>query len=133
MAQLRQRYSSDDVVSKLNSTGSTLVQGTIVMMDTSTTDVCKLPTASTVTCLGVVMNDAPTGTYADIQQNGQALVLAGAGGVTVGQEVMPTTAGAGVAWSGGAGTNAFLVGLANTAAASGSLFECELKMFMKQG
>jgi hypothetical protein len=69
MAQLRQRYGSDDVVSKYNNTGATILKGSSVQMDT-TTDQIVNTSATTAPQLGIAMVDIPDKTWGDIQKGG---------------------------------------------------------------
>lgn len=124
MGQLRTRCGAEDIVSKKNSSGSTIVLGSIVKL-TTTEDTIALPGASTDSCFGIVREDIADGAYGNIQTHGLAIIKAG-GSVAVGDDIMPTTAGKGVTWSAGAGTNAALIGKANTAASADEYFECEL-------
>lgn len=123
--QIRSSCDADDIVSKKNNTGSTMLKGMVVKMDT-TQDCIVLPAATTDGILGVVRNDIAPGAMGDVQIEGLAIVLAG-GAISVGGEVMANTSGKGVAFSAGAGTNANLLGKANSAASvDGDYIEVEL-------
>jgi predicted RecA/RadA family phage recombinase len=133
MGQLRTRCDASDIVSKKNATGSTIVKGAVVKLDT-TSEQIVLPGASTDGCFGVAREDIPTGTWGNIQTGGLAICLA-ASGITVGQQLMPDTNGKVATWSAAGGTNAALIGVAQTAASASDYLEVELAapFTIKQG
>lgn len=136
MAQLQRRYGegSGDIVSKKNNTANTIVMGSVVQLDTNANCVV-LPTGTTAGQFGITMHDIPAGYFGDIQIRGKAIALAN-GVIAVGGEVMPATTGKVTAFSAGGGTNAALLGKANTAAAAdGDYIELELTApgVIKQG
>jgi hypothetical protein len=125
MAQLRQRYGSDDVVSKYNNTGATILKGSSVQMDT-TTDQIVNTSATTAPQFGIAMVDIPDKTWGDIQKGGCAIALVGAGGVTPGVKVGAAVGGTCVAIAPGGGVNANYLGMSNTTAANTEYCELEL-------
>lgn len=83
----------------------------------------RLPSAAGGKCYGTVMSKAgiKVGQIGDIQIEGKTRVLAGAGGLAVGQDVAATTAGAGVL----AVTGNIVVGTCLRAAVAGDIAEIE--------
>jgi hypothetical protein len=110
-----------------NSTGAdiaTAVLVSIVAAGTEDPTQIRLPTAAGVKIFGCVMaaQGIKDGQIGDIQVEGRTRVLAGAGGIAVGQEVSATTAGAAVA----ATTGHVIAGVCVKAAAAGAYGEVEL-------
>lgn len=108
-----------------NSTGSTLAANVLVSIVAAGTEdpiQVRLPTGAGVKTLGVTMRAISDTHNGDVQVEGRAIVLAGAGGIAVGQEVSATTAGAAVAATAGH----IIAGVCVKAAAAGVLGEIEL-------
>lgn len=115
-----------DVRSGLNKTGSTLALGACVKVEATNDDgvaLCTTPASEDV--FGIVMNDIPDQQYGDIQMEGLAICIAG-GAVTKGDRLMCAAGGKLITWSGGAGVNAHVVGIAKRTAVLNDLFEVEL-------
>lgn len=108
-----------------NSSGSTIAANVFVQIvpaGTSDPTQVRLPNAAGDACYGVTMRAIDDGECGDIQTEGKAIVLAGAGGIAVGAKLAVTTAGAVVT----AAAGNTIVGKCVKAAAAGALGEIEL-------
>jgi hypothetical protein len=127
--ELRVICAPHDIRGKKNSTGGTIVKGTVVKLSAATDDLIVVPTAIADAHYGVAMNDVLDGSMGDFQIGGQAIVRVGTGGVVRGDRLTHDSAGFGRVFTAapGGGTNNALIGIANrTQATVGGLTEVEL-------
>jgi hypothetical protein len=109
----------------LNSTGADIAKSVFVQLVAAGTEdpnQVQLPSGAGVAIYGVTMGIIKNGQIGDIQVEGRAKLLAGAGGLAVGGKVATTTAGAGVT----AATTNIVVAKCVAAAAAASIAEVEL-------
>lgn len=108
-----------------NSTGSDIAKSVAVQLVAAGTEdpnQVQLPSGAGVAIYGVTMGPIKNGQIGDLQVEGRTRLLAGAGGLAVGNKVAITTAGAGVL----AVTGNIVVGICVAAAAAASIAEVEL-------
>lgn len=108
-----------------NTSGADIAKGVFVQLVAAGTEdpnQVQLPTGAGGKVYGVTMNGIKNGSIGDIQIEGRAKLLAGAGGLAVGQDVATTTAGAGVA----AATGNIVAAQCVVSAAAGVVAEVEL-------
>lgn len=109
-----------------NSSGADIAAAVFVQLVPAGTDdpsQVRLPSAAGAKVFGVTMNGIKNGQIGDVQVEGKVRVLAGAGGIALGQDVTTTTAGAAVA----AASGNTVAGVCVTPAAAGSLGEIEFR------
>lgn len=122
--QPRTSFGPPDLLSVYNEEATTLSKGMVVKRG-ALRDGVQLLDDTADAHLGVIREDIPTLSWGSCQIGGQAAVLAG-GAIAIGDKIEGGTNGKGTAWASGAGTNTNHVGIANSVAADGELFECEL-------
>ncbi len=108
-----------------NSSGADIAKAVFVQLVAAGTEdpnQIQLPAGAGQEVYGVTMNGIKNGQNGDVQTTGRARVLAGSGGLAVGQKVAATTAGAGV----NAVTGNIVVGICAVAAVAGQVAEVEL-------
>lgn len=109
-----------------NSTGSDIAKAVAVQLVAAGTEdpnQIQLPSGAGVDVYGVTMGIIKNGQIGDLQTEGRVRLLAGAGGLAVGQRVAVTVAGAGVL----AVTGNVVIGKCVAAAAAGVVGEVELQ------
>lgn len=124
MGLYQERTIAPEIRSAYNATGSTIVKGTIVKLETTTPTYpfqVEPAAAATDKMVGVAMADIANLAWGDVQVAGTAVVLAG-GTVGEGLNVTSDGAGAGVLASSG---NA-IIGRSLTAGVAAAYFEVEL-------
>ena len=107
-----------------NATGSDYALGLAL---TGSYGACTVPTAKTDPIVGVTRAIMKAGYQGSLATSGLELVLAGTGGFSKGQRLMPeANTGKAIPWSAAAGANATILGIAQSDAAEGALGLCEL-------
>lgn len=130
--QARASYDSTDVISARNDEATTISKGMVVKRGTSQ-DGCLLFDAVTDEILGVAQNDIAAAAFGAVQKDGRARVLYGTT-VAVGDRLMPhATNGKAILWTAAGGSNAAVLGVANSAGVDGDLGEVDLQLSVRQG
>lgn len=125
MAQPRTIISTYGKLSRYNGTGADIAAGVAVTADTTKTDGIKLPAANDDPIVGITTKVIKDGEWGDLIVLPGTIVpmVAEAGGVTVGDRLMPHTNGTAKTLAAAAGTNVSLLGIAMRTAAGGATFE----------
>lgn len=107
-----------------NAGSSAIAKGLIVKGDETAV---ALPTATTDVCYGVVYEEIEASGYGTLALGGRVTCTAGTDGVTKGDRIMAeANTGKGITWTASSGTNANVIGIAQTTAAANEDFTIEL-------